>query len=64
MRFVLLVMVGVVVGFYAGAMVNFFPFIGDSLTIRAIGFCTIIICTVIAVCTHIIIERIEKTNKK
>lgn len=60
MKFVLLIILGAIIAFYAGAMVNFFPFIGDDLTINAIGFCTIIICAVVAVCTHCIIEKIEK----
>lgn len=52
MKLVLFVIMGVIIAFYAGAMLNFFPFIGDDLTIKAIGFCTLIICTVVAVCTH------------
>ena len=51
---------GTAVGRYAGAMLNFFPFIGDDLTIKAIGFCTLIICTVVAVCTHFIMEKMDK----
>jgi hypothetical protein len=43
--------------FYAGAMFNFFPFIGDDLIVREIGFCTLIICLTIAVCTCIILDK-------
>lgn len=63
-RFVLLTIAGVIICFYAGAMFNFIPFVGDDLTIRAIGFCTAIICVVIVICTGVIIEKIEKNNKK
>ena len=48
---------GVIVSFYAGAMFGFFPFAADDLAIRAIGFCTLIICMVVAVCTCIIINQ-------
>lgn len=51
------VMIGVIAAFYAGAMFNFFPFFANDLTIRAMGFCTLIICVVIAVCTCIIISN-------
>ena len=60
MNLVLFVIMGVIIAFYAGAMLNFFPFIGDDLTIKAIGFCTLIICTVVAVCTHFIMEKMDK----
>ena len=51
------VIIGVIIAYYIGAMFNFFPFIADDLTIRAIGFCTLIICVVIAICTCIIISN-------
>ena len=54
------VMIGVVVAFYLGAMFNFFPFFADDLVIRAIGFCTLIICVVIAVCTCMILSDKKK----
>lgn len=63
MRFVLLTIVGFVIGYYAGGMTNFFPFLGD-MTIRATGFCSLIVCTVVAICTYIIIKKIDETNKK
>lgn len=43
--------------FYIGAMFNFFPFIGNDLIAREIGFCTLIICLTIAICTCIILEN-------
>ena len=54
------VIVGVIAAYYAGAMFNFFPFIAGDLTISAIGFCTLIICVVIAVCTCVIISNKKK----
>lgn len=51
------VIVGVICAYYLGAMMNFFPFIGDNLVMREIGFCTLIICTVVAICTCIIISH-------
>lgn len=57
--FVLKVGMSVLVAYYGGAMLNFFPFAADDLSIRAIGFCTLIICIVIAICTSIIIKTIK-----
>lgn len=56
-KFILLVIILVIITFYAGAMFNFFPFMGDDLIINAIGFCTLIICTVIAICTCILMKK-------
>lgn len=50
-RFVLSVMIGVIGAYYVGAMFDFFPFIADDFAVRAIGFCTLIICTVVAIGT-------------
>lgn len=41
-----------VVGFYVGAMFNFFPFLVGDLTIRAMGFCTMLVCLFLAFCTN------------
>lgn len=51
------VIIGVILAFYIGSIIDFFPFIADNYTIRAIGFCTLIICVVTAVCTCIIISN-------
>ena len=57
MRLIIGVVLGVVVLFYIGAMFGFFLFtICDDLVIRAVAFCTLIICLVIAVCTCFIID--------
>lgn len=60
-RLIIGVMIGVVVLFYICAMFGFFPFtICDDLVIRAVAFCTLIICLVIAVCTFFIIDFLDK----
>ena len=51
------VIIGVIGAFYIGSIVDFFPFIADNYIVKAIGFCTLIICVVIAVCTCIIISN-------
>ena len=51
------VLFGVIFLFYTGAMFNFFPFMGNDLVSKEIGFCTLIVCLVIAVCTCIILEK-------
>jgi len=56
-KLILGVLFGVIILFYTGAMFNFFPFIGNDLVSNEIGFCTLIICLVIAVCTCIILEK-------
>ena len=48
---------GVVISFYLGAMLDFAPFVADNLVIRAIGFCTLIICMVVAICTCLILHN-------
>ena len=63
MRLIIGVVLGVVVLFYIGAMFGFFPFtICDDLVIRAVAFCTLIICLVIAVCTCFIIDFLDKKS--
>lgn len=59
--FVLKAIVGVTAAFYIGAMFNFFlPFFGKDIIVKEIGFCTLIICTVMAICTRIILNAIRK----
>lgn len=64
LKFVLSVIGGAVVAFYVGAMFGFFPFFANNLMIRAVGFSTVIICAVIAICTCIIVKKIEKGNNE
>lgn len=54
------VVIGVVFSYYIGAMFDFFPFVADDFVVRALGFCTLIICTVIAVCTCILLDSFNK----
>lgn len=58
--FVIGIGMGVVLLFYVGAMFDFFPFIADDLVIRAMGFCTLIICLVIAACTCFLSDLLDK----
>ncbi len=62
-RNALCIVIGFVVLWYAGAMFNFFPFMGDDLAIRAVGFTGLLIILVIIICTCWIIETIRKNNK-
>lgn len=54
------VVIGVVFSYYIGGMFGFFPFIADDLVVRALGFCTLIICSVIAICTCILLDSFNK----
>lgn len=63
-RFILCIVVVVIVAFYAGGMFGFFPFLVGDITFRAVGFGTLIICTVIAVCTSVIVDAIKGKNAK
>ncbi len=48
----LALVVGYIVLWYAGAMFNFFPFLGDSA-----GYTGLLLCGVLAVCTCRVGER-------
>lgn len=61
-KIIISTIIGTVIAFYVGAMFNFFPFIGKDLIMREIGFCTLIICTVIAICSCVILNAIKKDN--
>ncbi len=49
-----------IIGYYIGAMFNFGIFMANDLSVRVIGFCTVIICVLIAVCTNQIIKAIKE----
>ena len=51
----LAVVVGYIVLWYAGAMFNFFPFLGDSA-----GYTGLLLCGALAVCTCWVIDEIRK----
>ena len=57
---VIAIIVGFIVAWYAGAMCNFLPFIGDDLSICAIGFTGLLLCIVIVMCAVWIIREIHK----
>ena len=57
------VVIGVVAAYYAGAMMNFFPFLADDLIVREVGFCTLIVCVVIALCAAWIVSELSQKDK-
>ncbi len=63
-RYVLLIAIGVLIVWYIGAWNGFLPFLGDDLVGREVGFCTMIICVTIAICTCLIRNDINKKRDK
>ena len=63
-RFILCVVVVAIVAFYAGAMFSFFPFFFDDPAVQAVGFGTLIVCAVIAVCTCVIVDAVKGKKDK
>lgn len=56
------ILFGFILFWYAGAMLDFFPFIGDDFAVRAIGFTGLLLCAVVVVCTCWIINTIKKNK--
>lgn len=52
--------VGFIVLWYAGAMVDFFPFAGDDLAIRAAGFTGLLVVLAVAACACWVVAEIRK----
>lgn len=52
-----------VVGYYVGAMFNFFPFLVGDITFRAVGFCTMLVCLFLAFCTNEILGAMKKDGE-
>lgn len=59
-RIVVSIIIGYIVLWYAGAMLNFLPFLADDFAVRAIGFTGLIICVVVVLCAYWIISEIKK----
>ena len=57
------IIVGFIVLWYAGAMLNFFPFWGSDLVIGAVGFTGLLICGVLVLCTCWIMDALRKMGK-
>lgn len=55
--------VGFIVLWYGGAMLNFFPFVGGDLVINAVGFTGLLIVIVVVICTCWIIDELGKNRK-
>lgn len=60
LRMAIFIVVHYFVLWYAGAMLNFFPFYAGDLAICAIGFTGLMLCVVIVGCTCWIIYEIRK----
>ncbi|MCI8695559.1 MAG: hypothetical protein HFH99_02065 [Lachnospiraceae bacterium] len=59
-RYAILIIIGYLVLWYAGAMFSFLPFLGDS---AVVGFTGLLIVIVIVICTCWIIDTIQKKDK-
>lgn len=54
---ILLGIIGVILAIFVGGFLDFYPCIGNDLIAREIQFCTIIICSVIIICTYYILNK-------
>lgn len=54
------IVIGYIVLWYAGAMFNFFPFLGDN---DGVGFTGLLIVIVIIICTCWIVDTIQNKDK-
>ena len=59
-RYAILIIIGYLVLWYAGAMFSFLHFLGDS---AVVGFTGLLIVIVIVICTCWIIDTIQKKDK-
>ena len=59
-RYAILIIIGYLVLWYAGAMFSFLPFLGDSAVVCFTG---LLIVIVIVICTCWIIDTIQKKDK-
>ena len=59
-RYALCMVLEFVVLWYMGAMLNFFPFLGDDLALRAVGYTGFLVTVFLAVSTCWIIWEIRK----
>lgn len=63
-RFVVGIFVASVVAYYVGANTGFFPFFAGDYVVEVIGYCTMIICTVVAFCTRAILRALREEHGK
>ena len=54
------IIIGYIVFWYAGGMINFIPFIANDFAVRAIGFTGLLLCSVIVFCACWIIREMKK----
>lgn len=56
--------VGVLAAFLIGGMFDFFPFFFLSdIIAKEIAFCTLLICTVMAICARMILNAVQKSKE-
>lgn len=58
------VVVGFVILWYAGAMLDFFPFsIANDMSINAVAYTGLLVCVVTVLCAGWIVEEIHRASK-
>ncbi len=58
------VTVGFIIAWYAGAMVNFFPFsIAGDLTVNAIAYTGLLVCVTAVLCAGWVVEELRRAEK-
>ena len=59
--FVLKAIVGICIAFFVGGMFDFFPFFFlKDIIVKEIAFCTLLICTVVVICSRMILNAVQK----
>jgi len=59
--FVLKAVVGICAAFLIGGMFDFFPFFFlNDIIVKEIAFCALLICTVVVICTRMILNAVKK----
>lgn len=48
---------------YLGALMDFFPFLGDDFGVRAAGFTGLLVCLNVALCAGWIMEELRRSGR-
>ena len=59
LRLAIFLLVAYIALWYAGAMLNFLPFLGDDVTLRAVGYTGLLLAGLIVACTAWILRAIR-----
>lgn len=59
----LAIVIGFIALWYAGAMFNFFPFMGNDLAVSAVGYTGLLLCIVLVICACWIIDEVNRAGK-